>query len=99
VFDIDLMYKDTDISGTIKREIKTTIGDLNQVFDDSFSFKLRRVNEFSGTELLGPGLLIWVGIDRNNARCLDERRSIDNAEADTTASKDGDVRALCRGPG
>lgn len=85
---------DPDVAGAVKGVVQTSIGDLDEVRDNVLVTELGRVDEFGGAKLLGPGLLLVVGIDGNDATsaCIDSTG--DDGETDTANAEDGDGGAL-----
>ena len=86
---------DVNISSAVKSKVQTTIGDLDEVVLDLLALgQIARVDEAGSAKVLSPFLLSRVGIDGDYLAGADLRSGGDAAEANGTAAKDSDGRAL-----
>ena len=84
------------VTSSIEGEVQSAIGDLDQVILDPLAlWERRRVDKLGGAHLPCPLLLTGIRIDGDDAGGTNNRRGGDDAESDGSASKDGDVGALC----
>jgi hypothetical protein len=91
-------HRSTYISRAVKGKVQTTVRDLNQMILDFLTFgKFERVDEIGCAKVLGPLFFARVGVDGNDSACTDDRGSGDAAEANRTATKDGDSGILWDG--
>ena len=84
----------TDVTGAVEGVVAPTVSHLNQVFLDSLARQLGGVDEVSGTELAGPGLLAVVHIDGDDLAGLVLHSTLQNGETDTANTEDSDVGSL-----
>lgn len=83
------------VTRAVKGVVEATVGDLDQVVLDLLALgQLCGVHELSRAELARPFLLVGVGVDRDDARRLDEGGSCYNAETDSAAAEDSDGGVL-----
>ena len=86
----------TYISSAVKSEVQATISNFNKVVLDLFTLrKTKRVDEISGTKLLGPRLLARVDVDGDDSAGAYHGGGRDDAETNSTDAKDGNCGTLC----
>ena len=87
---------DVDVTGAVERVVEAAVGDFDEVVLDAGALgELGGVDEFRRAEFARPFLLVGVGVDCDDARCLDEGGGRDDTETDGATAEDGDGRARC----
>lgn len=84
-----------NVTGSVKGEVETTIRLLDEIIDNGLALgKVLGVNKVGGTKLHGPLLLLGVGVNSKDPLAALGLSTLQNTQADTANTKDGDVRAL-----
>lgn len=75
--------------------IESSIGNLDQVVDNGSSLRqFHGVNKLGGTEFLGPGFLVVVGVDSDDSRSVSGDSSLNDSKSNGSKSEDGDSLSL-----
>jgi len=86
---------DADVAGAVEGVVATAVGHFDELVDDGLALgQLGRVDEVGGAELLGPLLLARVDVNDDDLAGLLGDGTLDDAEADATGAKDGNVATL-----
>ena len=89
--------KEGHISGTVKCEIQSPIGNCNKMILNSGSFRqLQRVYEICSAELSCQGFLSGVCVDGENAACTNKFGGRNDAQADGSTPEDRYGRVPCK---
>ncbi|GAO47486.1 hypothetical protein G7K_1692-t1 [Saitoella complicata NRRL Y-17804] len=83
-----------DVTSAVEGVVTSTISHLDQFVNDGLVTQLGRVNEVSGTELLGPLLLVVVGVNSDDAASALGNSTLDNGKTDTSNSENSDRSAF-----
>lgn len=75
-------------------EVETAIGHLDELLDDALTLELLGVDKVGRAHLVGPFLLVVIGVDRDDLAGLSCSGSLDDSEADASYAKDGDSVTL-----
>ena len=85
----------THVSRRVKREIKSTVGEFDEVILNAFAIgQLARVDKIRRAKLARPRFLYRIHVDGDHAGRADEIGRVDAAQADAAAAKDRNRRTL-----
>lgn len=83
------------VARAVKGVVAATVGQLNQLVDDSGALgQLGGVDKVGGTKLAGPFLLGGVDVDDNNLAGVLGNGTLDDGQTDTAGTENGDTAAL-----
>ena len=81
---------DLDVTRSVKREIRTSVGHLDDLVDDRSTLgELGRVDEIRGAEFEGEVLFPAVGIDGDDLAAVLGSGALQDGQSDTSDTKDG----------
>lgn len=84
-----------NVTGSVEGEVETAVGLLNEVINNALALgEILGVDKVGGTKLLGPLLLLRVGVNSKDPLATLRLSTLQDTQADTANTKDGDVRAL-----
>merc|ERR1711939_67725 len=85
---------DGDVARAVEGVVASAVGHLDELLHDALPGESLRVDKVGGAHLLGPLLLVWVGVNCDDLASLVCSSSREHGKTDTSDTEDGNVGAL-----